>query len=97
MTFLIWCVVGLCAGALVAAASRSQGLVQRTETLAVGVFGAVLGGDFLASLLAGAAADDAFHGSSLLLAGGGAALMLGLLVAMRRSAGPLKPHRLRRR
>ena len=95
-TTFIWCAVGLLASLLVMAGSRGQNAVQRIETLAVGMFGAVIGGDLVASLFAAAGAPETFRMSSLLLAGTGAAVMLGLLALMRRSVGPLKPHRLRR-
>ena len=95
-TTFIWCAVGLLAALLVMAGSRGQNATHRIETLAVGMFGAVIGGDLVASLFAAAGVPAVFRMSSLLLAGVGAAVLLGLLVLMRRSVGPLKPHRLRR-
>jgi uncharacterized membrane protein YeaQ/YmgE (transglycosylase-associated protein family) len=93
---LVWCVVGVLASLLVMAGSRGQTAVHRLETLAVGLFGAAAGGDLVASLFAAADAPQGFRTSSLLLAATGAVTMLGLLVLLRRSVGPLKPHRLRR-
>jgi uncharacterized membrane protein YeaQ/YmgE (transglycosylase-associated protein family) len=94
----VWCAVGLVAGGLVLAARPVPGLVQRAETIAVAVFGAFVGGDFLAAVLGGDAAPSAaFRPASLALAVGGAALMLGLLAWMRRSVGPLRPHKPPRR
>lgn len=96
MSTLIWCAIGLAAGGL-AAVGRGQDMVRRIETLAVGMFGAVIGGDFMAAMLAGGKDEQALRASSVLLAVVGAAVMLGLLALTRRSVGPLKPHRLRRR
>jgi uncharacterized membrane protein YeaQ/YmgE (transglycosylase-associated protein family) len=93
----IWCGVGLLAGGIAIYMLGAQGLVHRLETLVVAVFGAFIGGDFLAAQFGVAPADTSFHASSLALALGGAVVMLLLLRLMRRSVGPMRPHKLPRK
>ncbi|MEO8390246.1 MAG: hypothetical protein ABI893_15985 [Polaromonas sp.] len=58
------------------------------ENLGVGVFGAYIGGDFVASMLSGGkTTDTVFSMGSLGLAVGGAVVALGLLRLMRRAVG----------
>ena len=59
------------------------------ESLGVGMFGAFIGGDFVAALLShGKTSDTVFSMSSLGMAVGGAVVALGLLRLMRRAVGP---------
>lgn len=59
------------------------------ESIGVGMFGAFIGGDFVASMLSGGKTNDAdFSMGSLGLAVGGALVALGLLRLMRRAVGP---------
>ena len=59
------------------------------ESVGVGMFGAFIGGDFLASMLSGGKTNDTvFSMSSLGMAVGGAVAALGLLRLMRRAIGP---------
>ena len=67
----------------------------RVEDIAVGVFGAFLGGELLynALRLPPQLAADGFNGVAMMLAavcGGG---MVVLLLLFRKSTGPQKPHR----
>ena len=61
----------------------------RTEEVLVGVFGAFVGGEFVADMLRGKP-TEAFAMSSLGLAAGGALLLLVLLKVMRGAVGPLR-------
>ncbi|WP_431095573.1 hypothetical protein [Polaromonas aquatica] len=59
------------------------------ESVGVGMFGAFIGGDFVASILSGGKTNDTvFSMSSLGMAIGGAVVALGLLRLMRRAVGP---------
>lgn len=71
--------------------------IQRIEAIAVGIFGAFIGGDMLAATLAGGTADGSIEASSVGLALGGAVVMLGLLTIVRRTVGPQRPHKIRRK
>lgn len=75
-------------GFLVAVMAGKPGKVLYLEAILVGVFGACIGGEFIADLIKGSA-DRAF-GSRLLFAVAASAGALFLLVAMRRAVGPLK-------
>lgn len=60
------------------------------ENLGVGVFGAYIGGDFVASILShGKTNDTVFSMGSLGLAVAGAIAALALLRLMRRAVGPM--------
>ncbi len=60
------------------------------ENLGVGVFGAYIGGDFVASILShGKTSDTVFSMGSLGLAVAGAIAALALLRLMRRAVGPM--------
>lgn len=93
----IWCFVGLLAGGIAIMMLGAQRLVHRIETLAVAVFGAFIGGDFLGAQFASGPTDTGFRVSSLALAIGSAVVMLLLLRLMRRTVGPQRPHKLPRK
>ena len=91
INFYIWCAIGAAVGWLAGAMLGSKSRLQRIEELLVGVFGAFIGGEFVA---------DVFHigtpraGLSVASAGMallGAIVMLGLLKMMREAVGPLRP------
>ena len=92
MALSVWCVVGAIVGWLAGFVIPTPGLVMRIENVLVGVFGAFIGGEFLASLLAGPGAEG-LRGTSLALALVTAAAMMALLAWMRRAVGPLRPHK----
>lgn len=90
--------MGVLAACIAMVVMPAQGLASRVESVLVGIFGAFVGGEFLASLLSGgAAADKAFRASSAGLAVLGAVVMLLLLATLRRHVGPLRPHKLPRK
>jgi hypothetical protein len=63
------------------------------EAVLVGVFGAFIGGEFLADMLGGAvtAANPGFgFGARIMLAAASAAALVGLLAAMRKAVGPMR-------
>jgi uncharacterized membrane protein YeaQ/YmgE (transglycosylase-associated protein family) len=63
------------------------------ENILVGMFGAFIGGDFIAEQISGPAIAQGFHFSSLLLAIGGAVGALLLLQGMRKLVGPMQKGR----
>jgi uncharacterized membrane protein YeaQ/YmgE (transglycosylase-associated protein family) len=65
-----------------------SGKVNRIEEVLVGVFGAFIGGEFVADMLRGKSTET-FSMSSLGLAAAGAVVMLLLLKVMRGAVGPL--------
>ena len=68
------------------------------ENLGVGVFGAYIGGEFVASILShGKTNDTTFSMASLGLAVGGAVVALALLRLMRRAVGPMHRSKAARR
>ena len=62
------------------------------ENVAVGVFGAFIGGDFVAAMISGAKVvnDKDFRISSLAMAVAGAVVMLVVLRLMRGAVGPMR-------
>jgi uncharacterized membrane protein YeaQ/YmgE (transglycosylase-associated protein family) len=85
----IWVAVGAIIGWLFGVVSAGSGKVLRIEEVLVGVFGAFIGGEFVADMLRGKS-TDAFSASSLGLAAAGALVMLLLLKVMRGAVGPLR-------
>jgi len=80
-------VVGWLAGLMMASGNR----IVILENVAVGVFGAFIGGDFLASMLHGPLVNDkVFSARSLAYALLGAGTLLLALRAMRAAVGPLR-------
>jgi uncharacterized membrane protein YeaQ/YmgE (transglycosylase-associated protein family) len=69
-----------------------QGKTVMIENVAVGMFGAFIGGDFVAAMISGSKVvnDKDFRISSLGMAIAGAVLMLVVLRLMRRAVGPMK-------
>ncbi|GAB3655015.1 GlsB/YeaQ/YmgE family stress response membrane protein [Ramlibacter alkalitolerans] len=97
MNPFIWCVVGAAAGWMAGTVMRAPGLASRVENVLVAIFGAFIGGEFLAALLAGPEPATAFRTSALGLAIAGALGLLGLLAVFRKAVGPMRPHKLRRK
>ncbi|MBC5764556.1 GlsB/YeaQ/YmgE family stress response membrane protein [Ramlibacter albus] len=84
--------MGWLAGTLAGNATHGS----RIEDIAVGIFGAFLGGELLYNALRLPAVTDGFNGLAMGLAavcGGGMVLLLALF---RKANGPLKPHRTRK-
>lgn len=88
----IWCAVGSAIGWLAFQVFIStEGRIVMLENMGVGVFGAFLGGDFVAAQLRGGVVNDKdFSMGSLGLAVGGAVILLVLLRIMRGTVGRLK-------
>jgi uncharacterized membrane protein YeaQ/YmgE (transglycosylase-associated protein family) len=98
MNAFIWCAVGVLTACIAMVVMPARGLSSRVESVLVAMFGAFVGGEFLASMLSGGVtANGVFRASSLGLAVAGASLMLLLLAVLRRWAGPLRPHKVRRK
>lgn len=93
----IWCAVGAAIGALAGGLMGTRSHVARIEEILVGVFGAFIGGEFVAAQVIGPAAEKSFTMGALMMAVGGAVVMLGLLMLMRRAVGPLKISKSRQR
>jgi uncharacterized membrane protein YeaQ/YmgE (transglycosylase-associated protein family) len=89
INFIIWCAAGAGVGWLSGVLAAGNGKVARTEDILVGIFGAFIGGEFVADQLRGKSADT-FSLSSLGLAVVGAVVMLLLLKVMRGAVGPLR-------
>ncbi|MES2974934.1 MAG: hypothetical protein V4757_15070 [Pseudomonadota bacterium] len=62
----------------------------RIEDVLVGVFGAFIGAEFVSGMLRAKGTADFGFGAKFGLAVAGAVVVLGLLMMMRRSVGPLR-------
>lgn len=71
----------------------TQGTVSRIEEVLVGVFGAFIGGEFVADMLSGGKSTGQFSMTALATAIGGAVVLLMLLRVMRKAVGPLRSSR----
>ena len=101
---IIWCAVGAALGWLAGGFTTLGLTVLRVEGILVGIFGAFIGGEFVASQFAEKApvvvavpgapaavvAAVPFTLLALLLAVGGAVVMLVLLRIMRSAVGPMR-------
>jgi uncharacterized membrane protein YeaQ/YmgE (transglycosylase-associated protein family) len=97
-TLYIWLAVGAAMGWLFSFLPGPAGPGAAIESIAVGAFGACLGGEFVAVLLRGAAArHPGFTLGGLALAIGSSIVLLVLLRLMRGAVGPMKPHKRRGR
>jgi uncharacterized membrane protein YeaQ/YmgE (transglycosylase-associated protein family) len=85
----IWVAVGAIIGWAFGLLGAGSGKVSRLEEVLVGVFGAFVGGEFVADMLRGSS-TEAFSASSLGLAAAGAVVLLVLLKIMRGAVGPLR-------
>jgi uncharacterized membrane protein YeaQ/YmgE (transglycosylase-associated protein family) len=87
----IWCVVGAAVGWLATQMMAEPGRVVLIENILAGVFGAFIGGDFIASQFNnGVVNNKDFQVSSLALAIGSAVVVLLMLKLMRRVVGPMR-------
>jgi uncharacterized membrane protein YeaQ/YmgE (transglycosylase-associated protein family) len=86
----IWCAIGAFAGWLLTRMSSISSTSTTVENILIGMFGAFIGGDFVAAQISGDAIAQGFHVSSLLLAIAGAMVMLALLQLMRKIVGPMR-------
>lgn len=84
----IWCVVGALLGGAACLLAGTREKILMIENVGVAMFGAFIGGDFVAALLSkGATNDKTFSMGSLGLAVAGALVALALLRLMRRVVG----------
>jgi hypothetical protein len=73
------------------------GATAAVESIAVGAFGACIGGEFVAGLFRGVGQAGGFSIGSLAFALASAFVMLVLLRVMRTAVGPLAPQKRKRR
>lgn len=72
--------------------------IGRVEAILVGVFGAFIGGEFIADMFRGAAAAASQGlGTKLILAAGSAGVMLAMLAVLRHAVGPQQKSKSRAR
>ncbi|MES2942431.1 MAG: hypothetical protein V4772_06135, partial [Pseudomonadota bacterium] len=83
----IWCVVGALLGGLAGLLMNTNDRTIIIENVLVGVFGAYIGGDFVAVMVNGALVNADFSAGSLAYALTGALVSLLLLRLMRRAVG----------
>lgn len=87
MAIIVWCVIGAVLAAISITVWPQPGISSRVEAVLVGMFGAVIGGEFPLAAVAATGVQPASLGLAFL----GGVLMLSLLALMRRVVGPLKP------
>ena len=88
---IIWCAVGGLMGWISALMASDAGRILMLESLAVGIFGAFIGGDFMVAMVTTGVVDPKFFSvRDLAFAVAGAAVMLVMLKLMRRAVGPLQ-------
>ncbi len=93
----VWCVIGAILGFLASLSGGEGTIVMRIESVLVGVFGAFLGGEFIAVYLLSPAMQKSINAATVGMAIGGAVVALGLLMAMRKAVGPMKAGKSKRR
>jgi uncharacterized membrane protein YeaQ/YmgE (transglycosylase-associated protein family) len=71
----------------------SNSTVSRIEEVLVGVFGAFIGGEFVADMLSGGKSTGQFSMTALATGIGGAVVLLMVLRLMRKAVGPLRSSR----
>lgn len=90
--------VGVVFGGIAGLMVKTDDRIVIIENVGVGIFGAYIGGDFIASMLNGGVINDTdFSMRSLGLAIGGAIACLVILRLMRRVVGPMKAGKSKRR
>jgi uncharacterized membrane protein YeaQ/YmgE (transglycosylase-associated protein family) len=94
----LWCAAGAAIGWIAAGVMGGGARIARVESVLVGVFGAVLGGDFVGNMVLGTRPDaNAFDVAALVLAAVCGLAAVLLLAVMRRAVGPLKNSKSRNR
>jgi uncharacterized membrane protein YeaQ/YmgE (transglycosylase-associated protein family) len=86
----VWLAVGAALGWFATRLKPSADRVVFAETLAVGIFGSFIGGEFVAAMLA-SSKGAALSFAAVALAVGCSVAALFLLGLMRRAVGPLRP------
>jgi uncharacterized membrane protein YeaQ/YmgE (transglycosylase-associated protein family) len=93
---ILWCVVGAIVGALAGMMMGSAGKVVLVENVLVGVFGAFIGGEFIADMMK-VKTPGSFSMAALGISITAAIVLLVLLKLMRRSVGPMRNSKSRQR
>lgn len=86
----IWCAVGAAIGWVLGSLLTKGTKTELIESMLVGVFGAFIGGEFVAAQIHGTRPGVPAFAMSLGLSVGCACAMLALLGLMRRVVGPMK-------
>jgi uncharacterized membrane protein YeaQ/YmgE (transglycosylase-associated protein family) len=86
---VVWCLVGAAIGWLSGAMVANGGRVVLVENMLVGVFGAFIGGEFVADMM-GLRKAGGFSVSALGSSIAGAVVLLLLLRIMRGAVGPMQ-------
>ena len=86
----IWLALGAAIGAFVGGVIRKGGKTEMIEGICVGVMGAFIGGEFLATQFKGAGNAAASFPMALGLAVAGACAALAILGLFRRAIGPMR-------
>lgn len=92
MSIVLWCCIGAVLAVIAMRILPLQGRSNHIESLLVGMFGAIIGGE-IPALSASGGLQAAAIGSSI----AGGVVLLVLLAVMRRAVGPLKPRDPRKR
>jgi uncharacterized membrane protein YeaQ/YmgE (transglycosylase-associated protein family) len=85
----IWCAVGAALGWLFTRMMDAPARSAQIENILIGMFGAFIGGEFVAAQLGAVAKDGSFQIGALALAVAGALVILALLKLMRKWVGPM--------
>jgi uncharacterized membrane protein YeaQ/YmgE (transglycosylase-associated protein family) len=94
----VWCVIGVVFGWLSGFAGPAPSVVERIEAVAVGAFGAFLGGEFLPQMvLQKQAIGTGLNAATVSMSIGGAVIALILLRWMKHAVGPMKPSKKKER
>ena len=94
----VFCAVGAILGWIASRMTQPQGFVPLVEAIAVGIFGAFAGGEFLPAVVAAAPAPgQGLTGLAVAMAVVGSFVGLILLGVMRKAVGPMKPHKNKRK
>ena len=92
-----WAAIGLAVGFAATRMKPSGDRVVMLETMAVAAFGSFIGGEFLTAMLRANPKDASITLLAVVLAGACSVAALLLLGLMRRSVGPLKSRKPKRR
>jgi uncharacterized membrane protein YeaQ/YmgE (transglycosylase-associated protein family) len=87
----IWCALGGILGWIAGVMMGGGGRIVLIENVLVGIFGAFIGGEFIAAMLNSGKVATEFRIGSLAIAVASAVVMLLLLKVMRRAVGPMMP------
>jgi uncharacterized membrane protein YeaQ/YmgE (transglycosylase-associated protein family) len=86
----IWCAIGAAIGWLSTRMMQTPTQTSVVENVLVGMFGAFIGGDFVAAQFNGGVVATTFTLSGFVMAVAGAIVILLLLRLMRRIVGPMR-------